>query len=146
MADEERATRRLVATGWVFAVGSTIHVVDHLRRGQGSITDELYWLGNLALVLQVVVVTLVFTRHPRAPLVAAVGGFPLAVGFLAAHWVPASSPISDPVWEIDSLAWFSGVASTVEIVGALAIGAAGLAVLRLRPEPVRASHDRAGAG
>lgn len=143
MADEARATSRLVTAGWLFAAGSAVHIVDHLRRGQGSIPEELYWLGNAALVLQVVVVTLVVTRHPRAPLVAAAGGFPLALGFLVVHWLPTWGPISDPVWEVDSLAWASSVASTAEIVGALAIGFAGLAVLRVRPDPVTASWDGA---
>lgn len=143
MADEARATSRLVTAGWLFAAGSAVHVVDHLRRGQGSIPDELYWLGNAALVLQVVVVTLVVTRHPRAPLVAAASGFPLALGFLVVHWLPAWSPISDPVWEVDSLAWASSVASTAEIVAAVAVGFAGLAVLRVRPDPVMGSYDRA---
>ena len=29
----------------VFGVGSLIHIVDHLRRGQGSVTEALYWAG-----------------------------------------------------------------------------------------------------
>lgn len=122
--------RRLVAAGWLFAVGSAVHVLDHLRRGQGSVTEELYWAGNLALVLQVVVITLVLTRHRLAPAMAVAAGFPLALGFSAAHWLPGWSALSDPVWEIGSWAWLSYAASTMEIVGALAVGIAGLAVLR----------------
>lgn len=122
--------RGLVAAGWLFAAGSAVHIVDHLRRGQGSVTEELYWLGNVALVVQVVVVTLVLTRHKRAPHAAAAAGFPLAVGFFAAHWLPSWSALSDPVWQVDSLRWFSYAASTAEIVGALAVGIAGVLVLR----------------
>jgi len=40
--------------------------------------------------------------------------------------------MSDPVWQINSLRWFSYVASTTEIVGALSIGVCGLAVVRAR--------------
>lgn len=129
---DDHAWDRLVRAGWLFAGGSAIHLIDHLRRGQGSITEELYWLGNVALVLQVVVITLVVTRHERAPSVAAVGGSVLGIGFLAAHWVPEWSAVSDPVWQIDSLVWFSTLASTAEIVGAFAVAAAGMSVVRSR--------------
>lgn len=123
---------RLLAAGWVFAIGSAVHILDHLRRGQNSVSAELHWAGTLALVLQVVVVMLVLTRHRLAPLVAVAAGFPLALGFFAAHWLPEWSALSDPAWEIDSWRWFSYVASTMEIVGAVAIAVAGLGVVRVR--------------
>jgi hypothetical protein len=126
----DRAERRLVWAGYVFAIGSAVHLFDHLRRGQGSVTDELQWAGTLALVVQVAVITLVVTRHRVAPLAAVAGGFPLAIGFFAAHWLPEWSALSDPVWEIGDA--FSYVASVVEIAGALAIGVAGLAIVRAR--------------
>src|SRR6478609_4545383 len=124
--------RRLWIAGIAFAVGSTVHIVDHLRRGQGSVTDLLFTMGNLALVLQVVTITLILTRHRLAPVVAVAAGFPLAIGFAAAHWLPHWSAMSDPVWQIDSATWFSYVASTAEILGALAVGICGLAVVRDR--------------
>jgi hypothetical protein len=126
----DRSARSLQVAGVVFAVGSLVHLLDHLRRGQGSVTDTLYWAGNLALIVQVAVITLVLTRHRIAPLAAAAGGFPLAVGFLAAHWVPEWSALSDPVWEIDSLPALSYAASSLEIIGALAVGLCGLAIVR----------------
>lgn len=124
--------RMLRAAGVLFAAGSAVHTLDHLRRGQGSVSEGLYWAGNLALVVQVVVITLVLTRHRLAPVAAAAAGIPLAVGFFAAHWLPEWSTLSDPLWEIDSWAWLSYLASTLEIVGALAVGLAGLAVVRER--------------
>jgi hypothetical protein len=134
---ESAADRRLVAAGVLFAVGSAVHTLDHLRRGQGSVTDALYWTGNLALVLQVLVVTLVLTRHRLAPAAAVAAGFPLALGFFAAHWLPDWGPLSDPLWETGSWTWVSYAASVLEIAGALAVGVAGLAVLRTRgPEPL----------
>jgi hypothetical protein len=111
--------------GWVFAAGSAIHVADHLRRGSDSISETLSRLGNVALVIQVVTVTLVLTRHHLAPMFATVAGFALAAGFAAAHWLPEWSSLSDPVWEIDSLGGLSLFASGLEIAGALAIGIAG---------------------
>ena len=130
--DDEVQERRLYAAGVLFAVGSAIHTFDHLRRGQGSVTEPLYWAGNLALVVQVVVITLVLTRHRLAPLAATAAGFPLALGFFAAHWLPEWSALSDPLWEIRSWPWFSALASTAEIAGAVAVGAAGLAIVRRR--------------
>jgi hypothetical protein len=130
--DERARERRLYLAGVLFAVGTAVHTLDHLRRGQGSVTEALYWTGNLALVLQVVVITLILTRHRLAPLLAAAAGFPLALGFFAAHWLPEWSPLSDPLWEIGSWAWLSAVASTLEIAGALAVGLAGLAIVRAR--------------
>ena len=126
----DRSARTLQLAGAVFAVGSLVHLLDHLRRGQGSVTDTLYWAGNLALIVQVAVITLVLTKHRVAPLAAVAGGFPLALGFLSAHWAPEWSPLSDPVWEIDSLRVLSYVASSLEILGALAVGVVGLAILR----------------
>lgn len=73
-------------------------------------------------------ITLVLTRHRLAPLAAVAAGFPLALGFFAAHWLPEWSGLSDPLLEIDSA--FSYLASTLEIVGATAVGMAGLAVVR----------------
>src|SRR5688572_1167197 len=125
---EDRLAARLVPAGWLFALGSAVHLADHLRRGTDSVTDQLTVAGNLALVVQVVVITLVVTRHRVAPLAAAAAGFPLALGFAAAHWLPHWSALSDPVWEIGS--WFSYLASSLEIVGALAVGACGLAAIR----------------
>src|SRR5215207_6842210 len=136
----DRLERTLWRAGVLFAVGSAVHIVDHLRRGQGSITDELYWAGNLATIVQVTVITLIFTRHRLAPVAAAAAGFPLALGFLGAHWLPEWSALSDPVWEVTSWRWLSNVASILEIAGALAIGVTGLAIVRRRGLASFSSH------
>lgn len=126
----DRRQRQLISAGYLFLVGSGVHLFDHLRRGQGSVTEELYWAGNLALILQVAVITLVLTRHRLAPLAAVAAGFPLAIGFAAAHWLPEWSALSDPLWETGSWRWFSYLASILEILGALSLALAGLAVVR----------------
>src|SRR5687768_6924690 len=87
--------RRLVGSGYLFLFGSVVHMADHLRRGQGSVTDTLNVLGTVGLVIQAVVITLILVRHPIAPLLAASAGFALALGFAAAHWLPEWSSISD---------------------------------------------------
>ena len=80
-------------------------------------------------MLQVVTITLILTRHRLAPWMATATGFSLAIGFAAAHWLPQWSPLSDPVWEISTSTWFSYLASGTEIVGALCVGLAGLAIV-----------------
>ncbi len=129
-----RRERRLVLAGGLFAVGSAVHLLDHLRRGQGSVTDALFWAGNLALVVQVAVITLVLVRHRVAPW-AALAGFPLAAGFAAAHWLPEWSALSDPFLDGDA-AVVSLVASALEIGGAVAVGLAGLSIVRAQHRPV----------
>jgi hypothetical protein len=126
-----RSEHRLVAAGYLFMVGSAIHLIDHLRRGQGSVTEQLYWAGNMALVVQVVVVTLILTRHRFAPFAAAAAGFPLGVAFTAAHWLPHWSALSDSFIDNGASA-FSYFASVMEIAGAFAVGIAGLMVIRER--------------
>ena len=125
----DRAEHRLVLAGYLFMVGSGVHLIDHLRRGQTSVTEQLYWAGNLGLVVQVAVITLVLTRHRVAPLAAAAAGFPLAIGFTAAHWLPQWSSLSDSFVD-NGASPFSYVASLSEIAGALAVGVAGLAIIR----------------
>lgn len=124
--------RSLRLAGFLFAAGSAVHLFDHLRRGQTSVTDELYWAGNVGLVVQVAVITLILTGHRLAPIAAVSAGFPLALGFFAAHWLPEWSALSDPVWEIESLPVLSYVASSLEIAGALAIGVVGMQIIRTR--------------
>ena len=130
MQDITTLSRRLWLAAIVFAAGSAIHVADHLRRGQGSTNDTLLALGNVALVLQVLVVTLVLVGHPSAPCVAAVLGPALAIGFTAAHWLPHWGEASDPVWQVESWRWVTVIASLAEILGAIALGVSGSLVLR----------------
>jgi len=138
---ESRWSNRLIVAGYLFAFGSAIHLVDHLRRGQGSVTETLFWAGNLALIVQVLVITLVITRH-RAAAVAALAAFPLAIGFIAAHWMPTWSALSDSFVSNDA-SWFSYVASLAEIFGALAVGMVGVMVLRDQRDERAGSLPRA---
>ena len=117
--------KRLVAAGYLFMLGSAIHIVDHLRRGQGSVTDGLNALGTVGVIVQVVVITLILTRHRLAPLMSASAGFSLALGFTAAHWLPKWSSLSDSFVDHRPAA-FSIVASLAEIIGAIAVGFTGL--------------------
>ena len=117
--------RRLVAAGYLFMIGSAVHIIDHLRRGQGSVTNALNALGTFGVVVQAAVITLILTRHRLAPLISAAAGLSLALGFTAAHWLPRWSSLSDSFVDHRPAA-FSIVASLAEIAGALAVGITGL--------------------
>ena len=115
--------------GAVFALGTTVHIADHLRRGQGSVSDQINAAGTVGLVLQVVVITLIAVRHPRAPR-AALLGFPLAAGFAIVHWVPGLGVLGDPIVRLTEARALTATASALEIIGALFVGTAGLRAFR----------------
>lgn len=129
--EDERDDRILRWAAVFFLIGFAVHNADHIRRGVSSVTPELFWAGNLAAVVSIVTIVLVLRRHRLAPQIAVASGFTLAVGFTAAHMLPTWSVLSDSF--IDGhVSVFSWVASLMEIAGALALGFAGLAVLRSR--------------
>ncbi|MBV8984898.1 MAG: hypothetical protein JO248_10720 [Acidimicrobiia bacterium] len=144
---EARADRILRYAAVFFLVGFAVHNADHIRRGASSVTPELFVAGNVAAVISIATIVLVLRRHRLAAQVAVAAGFPLAIGFTAAHMLPTWSVLSDSF--IDGhVSAFSWVASLLEIVGALTLGFAGLYALRARPDAtnVSASASRASAG
>src|SRR5687767_8981893 len=85
----------LRAAATFFALAVLIHNSDHLRRGGDSVSADVFWLGSAAIILEVLVVVLVYMRHPAAPLVATAAGFQLALGYLAVHFTPERGLFSD---------------------------------------------------
>lgn len=134
--DRARAESILRAAAAVFLVALLVHGADHTRRGFDAVTAQVMWLGNVQLVLSLVTVVLVFTRHRLAAWFAVGIGFASALGFTVAHLVPHWSSLSDsftgthPAPGVNAFSWF---AAAFEIVAGLALGAAG--VLALRAEP-----------
>src|SRR3954470_5397989 len=128
-----------------FLIGFAVHNADHIRRGASSVTPELFAAGNLAAVVSVTAIVLVLRGHRLAAQVAVAAGFPLAIGFTAAHMLPTWSVLSDSF--IDGhVSAFSWVASLIEIAGALALGLAGLVVLRRRERQEKALARRVPEG
>jgi hypothetical protein len=120
---------RLAAIG--FAVAVAIHTADHVRRGLGTVDTDVQWAGNLALVLEVGVVVLVFMDHRWAPLAAAVIGGSLAVGYLLVHLLPERGWLSDPLFSGDGEG-ISQAAALLEIAAATWLAVAGYLELRRR--------------
>ena len=131
--------RALQLAALFFAVGAVLHNYDHLRRGLGTLSGELRWVGRAGIVLTAVLIVMALVRHRLAPHAAAIGGVVLALGFIAAHWLPTWSVLSDSFVE-GGASLFSQIASLLEIVSALTFAATGYYVLRLRSS--RASAGR----
>jgi hypothetical protein len=113
-------------------VAWAIHTGDHLRRGLGAVSVEVAVLGSVAAVVQLLAVSAVFLRWRWAAVVAAAVGFPDAIGIAAVHLLPHWSAFSDafPGAHGTGVDAFSWAAAIIEVVGALAFGAAGVFAVR----------------
>jgi hypothetical protein len=130
--------RLLVAAASFFAFTVLLHNADPVRRGADAVSTDVFWIGSAAIVLEVGVVFLAVQRHRLAGLAAAVVGLSLAAGYVVVHFLPARGWLSDSFpsgVDVSPLSW--GAAS-LEVAGALVLGAAGLAALRRQPVPAAA--------
>jgi len=128
-----RSPEPLRVAAVVFAVALLVHGADHLRRGMDVVTPEVFWLGNVQLVLSLVTLVLVFRGHRWAPAFAVGVGFASAAGFSAAHLLPHWSAFSDSftgAHHASGVTAFSWIAATFEIAAGLGLGITGLWALR----------------
>lgn len=111
--------------GAVFLAGFMIHDADHMRRGLDVVTAQVVWGGTAVAMIAAITLTLVFTDHRLAPNAAAAAGVAIAFGASATHLLPHWSKLSDPLpgGSVDGFTWFAVLA---EVLGALALGLAGL--------------------
>jgi hypothetical protein len=100
-----------MAAATLFTVAVLVHNGDHLRRGGGSVSASVFWIGTAGLVVEVLLVVLVFARHRLAPLLCVVGGGTLAAGYVFVHFTPARTWLSD--------SFLSGRGAVVSIAAAL---------------------------
>ena len=128
-AQAARAAEPLFWAGTVFAIAVLLHNFDHVRRGADAVSTDVFLVGTAAIVLEVAVVILCVARHRRGPLLAALSGFALAVGYLVVHFTPRRGWLSDSLIE-GGASPLSLAAASLEVVAALALGAAGLVALR----------------
>jgi hypothetical protein len=126
------ADRLLLAAVWIFTAAVLLHNSDHVRRGADAVATDVFWAGSLSIPLEVAVVAVVILGHRVAPLFAATTGFSLAAGYILVHLLPGRSWLSDPLFSDGGAELQSQLAASIEIVAALALGAAGLLALRQR--------------
>lgn len=129
----------------VYAFGLIVHTAGHFRRGLDVLTPQVFWAGNVSTVVGVAVIVLVLAGHRIAPYVAVAFGLPTALGVIAVHLLPHWSALSDAFpganhTGVTSMSW--GVV-LVEIVGGIALSAAGVLVLRRSSETLRSRDEAA---
>jgi len=128
----DRDHRALLCAAGLFTAAVVLHGIDHARRGADSVDRAVFWTGTAAIALEVAIVVLICCRHRLAPLVAAAGGFSLALGYVVVHFLPSRSWLSDSFVgesEVSALSW---AAASLEVVSAIALGTAGAVALRHR--------------
>jgi hypothetical protein len=134
----------LLRAAGLFAVAVVLHNGDHLRRGPGSTSADVTWLGTFGVVVEVAVVVLVCQQHRLAPLAAAVTGVTLAAGYVLVHFLPERSWFSDSFTSAADVSPLSWLAASLEVVAAVALAVAGLAVLSRRGGLASASRPHPG--
>lgn len=130
--------RALRWSAFAYGIGLVIHTGDHFRRTTSAVSTQILILGAISTFLAVFTFALIARRSERAPLVAAVVGIMTAIGVSAVHLLPQwSTSFSDAfpgggARDITALSW---TAVVIEIAGALAMGLAGLTILRAPGTP-----------
>jgi H+/gluconate symporter-like permease len=130
MPASRRDLSPLAIANLVFVATILFHGADHIRQGTGRLTTEVSLGGAVLAVMAFSTLSFTLTRHPRAPLVAAVVGLWTAVAVSAAHILPHWSAFSDSYTtqvNADGLSW---VAMLSEVLAALVFGVLGLRELR----------------
>jgi hypothetical protein len=126
-----------------FAIGFTVHGLDHLRRGMMASPTAVMVGGTVQGVFVVVAVAMALTRRSRAPEAAIVVGFGSAVLFTYAHVLPTfwvgyqDSFISAPHTNVT---WFSWLTAVAEIGTGIIFGVAGVLARQRRLLSVRAAN------
>ena len=64
---------------------------------------DVFWAGTLALIVEVAVVAVIFSRHRDAAWAAVAVGFPLAMGYILVHFTPARGWLSDSLLSVGSV-------------------------------------------
>ena len=124
-----------------YALGLAMHTADHLRRGLDVVTVQVQWVGNVSTVVGMTVAVLVIVGYRHGPMLAATTGIPVGIGVAAVHLLPKWSALSDAFvgahnTGVTALSW---TVVLVEIVGATAMGIAGLLVVcEQRAAPIAA--------
>ena len=132
--NETRAYRWLLLSSAIYVLGLVLHTVDHVRRGVSVVTGPVLGAGAVSTIAGIVIVWLIVAHYRNAPMLAAVFGLTTAIGVLIVHVPPKWGWFSDPFIgsRATGVTAFSWSVVLLEVVGLLAMGISGIAVLRER--------------
>ena len=134
MSDPTAARHRelLRFTAIAFAIGFSVHGLDHLVRGLDASPGSVVAAGTVQGVLVAVAVWMAVTGRRGAPVAAILVGFGSALLFTYGHLLPVSldSYVAEPHTNVT---WFSWATAAGEIGTGIAFGIAGA---RARPDAV----------
>ena len=108
-----------------FAIGFSIHALDHARRGLSSVPSHVIVIGTIQGLFAVIAVWMALSGRTRAPVAAILVGFGSALLFTNGHLLPISpdSYVSAPDHNVT---WFSWVTAFSEIGTGVLFGIAGV--------------------
>ncbi len=122
--------RSLKGGAWLFALSWCIHTADHARRGLFASPEGVIWGGTFVAILATAAITVIFSGHSVAPIMAAAVFPAIAFGVAASHFLPEWGPLSDPIL-IDSVSdGWSIPAVSAEIAAAAWLGWVALRIVR----------------
>ena len=133
--------RFLRAAAVAFAIGFSVHALDHAQRGLTSAPLRVIVLGTLQGVFASAAVWIVLRGRERAPMAAILVGFGSALLFANGHLLPVS-PDSYVSGAHPSVTWFSWATAFGEITTGILFGIAGLRA-RVRTTPASPVGDAA---
>ncbi len=87
----------LKGAAWLFALSWCIHTADHARRGIAASPEGVVWVGTFVAMLATASITVIFSGHSAAPIMAATVFPAIAFGVAASHFLPEWGPLSDPI-------------------------------------------------
>ncbi|MGH3968099.1 MAG: hypothetical protein ACRDTV_08305 [Mycobacterium sp.] len=141
----DKSSRFLRWAAIAFAIGFSVHGVDHLRRGMSASPPFIMVAGTVQGLFVVLTVAMVLRHRPRAPLAAVGVGLGGALGFTYAHLLPTFVPgyqdsfISPPHINVTWFSWFSALA---EIGTGIIFGIAGMQEVSSVRNPLLRWHLR----
>ena len=141
--DRDRFLRRAAIA---FAIGYSVHALDHLRRGLTAAPPRVLVVGTIQGVLVAIAIRMVLIGRPRAARAAMLIGFGSALLFTYGHLVPRVSIDSFVTAPDPSVTWFSWVTAVAEIGTGIIVGIAGARSARSAGLVSKRGLSRAGSG
>ncbi len=108
-----------------FAIGFSVHAVDHFRRGLATTPTRVVIVGTIQGLFAVLAVWMALKGSDKAPIAALVVGFGSALLFTSGHLLPMS-PDSYVAPPLRNVTWFSWLSAFAEIGTRILFGIAGL--------------------